>query len=92
MPSVDDIVWSDVRMKNPPVASLEQVAAWEKKYKREKQGSGALCKVLEVQCPGCVTKNQDRHCKKEHNQKSRAGFGVIKRADGDLCQLQRNNK
>ncbi len=36
MPSVDDIVWSDVRMKNPPVASLEQVAAWEKKYKRKK--------------------------------------------------------
>jgi len=32
MPSIADIVWSDLRIENPPVASLEHVREWEKKY------------------------------------------------------------
>lgn len=30
MPSVKDIIWVDVRIKKPPVASLDPVAAWGK--------------------------------------------------------------
>ena len=32
MPSIDDIIWTEIRIKDAPAASLERIGEWERKY------------------------------------------------------------